>query len=257
MTGERRWSPRPRSTARSTRSAMEGIRHAAPVESVGAHAWTILAGEQVSTPAAWRCTAQARAHTTTHGRFEGDLDRGRRDLPSAGLIHQRLQHGRRTAGEDLEAPSLTLPHGGTEIWIREQTNDGAVMAGTPVVGGHANFSRGESLGREQLCFGPGAEQHRDGPAAVNERPDHAGKDRNPESARDTDRWSMPRQVEASAKRAEEIQLVTGMSSGEPGAPGADDIEDESDATARRIRPGGAVGPAQQSVGRANADLKEL
>src|SRR5205085_11316099 len=77
-TGVRRRKPRPRSTARLTASVMKGVRHAAPIEPIRAHARAVLAAEQIAAASTWHGTTQAGAEATSHRRFEGHLNRGQR-----------------------------------------------------------------------------------------------------------------------------------------------------------------------------------
>src|SRR5438067_888939 len=63
--------------------------------------------------------------------------------------------------------------------------------------------------------------------------------------------------EAAPQRAEQVDLAPLISFGQPGAAGTDHIEDEPEPAALGIRPGGAVGPAQERVWRAHRQLKEL
>src|SRR5207302_4502036 len=59
------------------------------------------------------------------------------------------------------------------------------------------------------------------------------------------------------ERAQQVQLIALVSGGQPCATGADDVEDEADVSARGIRPGGAVRPAQDRMRRADGQLEEL
>src|SRR6266550_412358 len=105
-TGLRRCRPRPRSTLRSSRSAMEMILHAIPIDAVGAHAGPVLTGEQVAARPPRRRAAKARSYAAPHGCFEGDLYRRRRNLLPACRVDQRLEHRGRAARENV--PTVTL-----------------------------------------------------------------------------------------------------------------------------------------------------
>src|ERR1700716_414678 len=109
MMGLRRTSPRPRSTVRSGRSAMEGIRHQVPLDPIGAYARSLLTGEEVSASGARRRAAQAGPDPAAHRRFERHLDGRERNLLPMDGVDQCGEHRGRTAGEDVEAPTLTLP----------------------------------------------------------------------------------------------------------------------------------------------------
>src|SRR5260370_5456175 len=132
-----------------------------------------------------------------------------------------------------------------------------MVACAAVVGGDLNGSTTESTGREQLCGRTRALKHRDRPATCDEGFNDSREHRDAEATGDADRGPLSVQLEAAPKRAQQVHLVTFMTDGEPGAAGADDIEDEPDPTARRIGPGGAVWPAQHGVRRAHRQLEEL
>jgi hypothetical protein len=126
---------------------------------------------------------------------------------------------------------------------RDEIDDRAMVACAAVVGGDMNGSTNESAGREQLCGRARALEHRDRPATRDEGLDDAREHRDAEATGDADRGPLTVQLESAPKRAQQVHLVTFMTDGKPGAAGADYIEDEPDPPARRIGPGGAVGPA--------------
>src|SRR5260370_41348085 len=183
MTGLRRRSPRPRSTVRSGRSAMEGIRHRVPLGPTGAHAWSLLAGEEIAAASPRRGATKAGSDPATHRGFECHLDGGERNLLPTGGGNQSREHRSRAAREDVDTPTLTLPQRLREIF-GEQINNRAVIAGAAVVGGDANVGTGESRGWKQLRCSARALQHSDLAAAHDQGSDDAGKDRDAEAAGD-------------------------------------------------------------------------
>src|ERR1700682_3196851 len=113
---------------------MKGIRHQVPVNSVGAHAGSLVAGEDVSATSAWRGASKAGPHPTTHRGFERHLDGRSRNLLPARGVDQRRQHRRRAAGEDINAPTLALPRGRWRELSSEQVNEGTVLPCGPAGG---------------------------------------------------------------------------------------------------------------------------
>src|SRR5205085_6982024 len=93
------------STARLTASVMKGVRHAAPIEPIRAHARAVLAAEQIAAASTWHGTTQAGAEATSHRRFEGDLNRAQRNSEDRRALDERLQHRRRAASETLISPT--------------------------------------------------------------------------------------------------------------------------------------------------------
>jgi hypothetical protein len=140
---------------------------------------------------------------------------------------------------------------------RDEIDDRAMVACAAVVGGDMNGSTSESAGWEQLCGRTRAMKHRDRPATRDEGLNDSREHRDAEATGDADRGPLTVELEATPKRAQQVHLVTFMTDGEPGAAGADDIEDEPDPPARRIGPGGAIRPAQDGVRRAHCQLEEL
>jgi hypothetical protein len=132
-----------------------------------------------------------------------------------------------------------------------------MMTGAAVVGGNGNLGTSESSGWEQLRCGAGALEHGDRSTTRDQCLYDPGENRDPEAASDADSRSVALQVEAASERAEQIQLVALVKSSEPRASGPDHVEDEPNPAAGRIRPSGAVGPAEDRVRRADRQLKEL
>src|SRR4030081_2526870 len=132
MTGLRRRSPRPRSTVRSGRSPMKGISHQVPVNPVGAHARSLLAGKEVSYVGARRCAAEAGPDTATHRGLERHLNGREGNLLTMGCVDQRREHWGGAACEDVKAPTLSPSKRG-----REKRHNRTTKAFACVVGGHA------------------------------------------------------------------------------------------------------------------------
>jgi hypothetical protein len=148
-----------------------------------------------------------------------------------------------------------LVPGGTAF--SQEIDDWAMVACAAVVGGDMNGSTSESAGWEQLCGRTPALKHRDRPATRDEVLNDSREHRDAEATGDADRGPLTVELESAPKRAQQVHLVTLITDGQPGAPGADNIEDEPDPTARRIGPGSTVGPAQDGVWRAHRQLEEL
>src|SRR5207302_8488095 len=133
----------------------------------------------------------------------------------------------------------------------------ARMAPAPIISSHLNVGAGEPFHREKLRGRARALKYRDCPAASDQGLHDSGKNGDAEAARDADRRLVALQLEAAPEGSEQVQLVALASGGQPGASGADDVEDEADVSARRIGPGGAVGTAQDGVRRGDGQLEEL
>src|SRR5438128_2233204 len=94
---------------RSGPSAMELILHPIPIDAVGAHAGPVLTGKQVAALTPRRRATKAGADAAAHRRLEGDLDRRQWNRVTLGQADHRLEHRRRAAGEEINAPTLALP----------------------------------------------------------------------------------------------------------------------------------------------------
>src|SRR5216684_7273850 len=131
------------------------------------------------------------------------------------------------------------------------------MALAPIVSRHANLSAGEPVCRQKLFCRARALTHRDLPAMRHQRLNDAREHRDAEAAGDADGGPLTVELEAAPERAQQVHLVTLMADGQPGAARPDDVEDEADASAHRIGPGGAVRPAQDRVWGTHRELEEL
>src|SRR5438067_1042399 len=246
-------SPRPRSTLRSTWSAMEGVRHAVPIDPIGAHAWPLRAAEQVSAPGSWDGAAEAGAEAAAHRGLQRDLDGFQWQPELVDIFDQGLQHRGGTAGQDVDSLHPDPPPQGRG----EQVNDRAVIAGAAIVGSGKDIGAGETIGGQELRRCPGAKQHRDPSFARDQRLDDSGEDRDAQPSGHTDDGTLPLEAEAATEGAQQVQLVALMTNRQPAAASPNDIEDEPDPTTLRIGPGGAVGAAQDRLWRSNAQLEKL
>src|SRR5438132_36463 len=136
---------------------MEGILHPIPIDAVGADAGPVVTSEEVAALPPWCGAAKARSHSTTHRRFERNLDRRERNLLALCGMDQRLEHRRRAASKDLW---------GNEIG--EEVDDRTAMARAPIVRGHSNVGTGEPFCRQKLGGSARALKHRDLSAARHE-----------------------------------------------------------------------------------------
>src|ERR1700716_2499410 len=126
-----------------------------------------------------------------------------------------------------------------------------------IVRGHSNVGTGEPVWRQKLCCRARALKHRDLSATRDQGLNDAWEDRDAETAGNADCGLLAIQVEAAPERTQEVNLMTLMTPEQPGAPGANHVEDESDSSVGRIRPGSTVGPAQDGVWCAHRQLEEL
>src|SRR6266849_5396309 len=114
------------------------------------------------------------------------------------------------------------------------------MAVAPIVGGRSNLGAGEPFRRQELCGRARAQKHRDLPATRQECLNHSREHGDTEAARDADCWLLTIEVEAEPEWAEQVDHVTFMANGQPGAPRTHDVEDEPDPPRCPIGPGGAI-----------------
>src|SRR2546423_9530483 len=131
------------------------------------------------------------------------------------------------------------------------------MAGAAVVRCQLDLRSSKSLRRNQLGGGASASQHSHRPASRDQRRDDPREDGDAEPARDTDDATLAVEVEASTERTDEIELVSRLACGQPGAASSDDVENEANPAARVVDPGGAIWPAQQGHRRPYGNLKNL
>src|SRR6202158_3908272 len=232
---------------------MELIRHPIPIDAVRADTGPVLAGQKVA-PVMSRCRpATPGAHAAAHRGFERHLDAREWNLLAAGRLDQRLEHRGGPAREEVQTPTLTLPRKRG----RGKGQDRPAMACAAIIRGHSNVRSVEPVRRQKLCCRTGPLEHRDLPSARQQRLDDSREHRDAKAAGDADRRPHTVKLEAASKRAQQVQLVTLTTDGQPGAAGTYHIEDEPDPPARRVGPGSAVRPAQDGVRRAYRQLEEL
>src|SRR5438128_2585579 len=131
------------------------------------------------------------------------------------------------------------------------------MTGAAIVRCQPDLRSRKSLRRNQLGGGASASQQSHWPTPRDQRRHDPREDGDAEAARDTDDGTLAVEVEAATERTHQIELVSGLACGEPGAASSDDVENEAKAAARVVDPGSAIRPAQQGHRRLYRNLKEL